>query len=46
MGARFVLMVGENEMAAGKYALKDMKTGEQETLERGGLVGRIKGTPG
>jgi len=46
MGARFVLMVGENEMAAGKYALKDMKSGEQETLERGGLVGRIKGTPG
>ncbi len=42
MGTRFVLMVGENEMAAGKYALKDMKSGEQETLERGGLVERIK----
>jgi len=42
MGARFVLMVGENEMAAGKYALKDMKSGQQETVERDQLVGRIK----
>ena len=42
MGARFVLMVGENEMAAGKYALKDMKSGQQETVERGELVERIK----
>ncbi|HTS49669.1 MAG TPA: histidine--tRNA ligase [Bryobacteraceae bacterium] len=42
MGARFVLMVGDNEMAAGKYALKDMQSGQQETVERGGLVERIK----
>jgi len=42
MGARFVLMVGENEMAAGKYALKDMKSGEQETVDRTELVERIK----
>ena len=42
MGARFVLMVGENEMAAGKYALKNMKSGEQETVDRGELVQRIK----
>jgi histidyl-tRNA synthetase len=42
MGARFVLMVGENEMAAGKYALKDMQSGQQETVERGELVERIK----
>jgi len=46
MGARFVLMVGENEMAAGKYALKDMQSGQQETVQGGALVGRIKGTPG
>jgi histidyl-tRNA synthetase len=42
MGARFVLMVGENEMAAGKYALKNMQSGEQETVDRGDLVQRIK----
>ncbi len=42
MGARFVLMVGENEMAAGKYALKDMKSGQQETVDRAQLVERIK----
>jgi histidyl-tRNA synthetase len=42
MAARFVLIVGENEMAAGKYALKDMRTGEQETLGRAELVQRIK----
>jgi histidyl-tRNA synthetase len=42
MGARFVLMIGENEMAAGKYALKDMKSGEQETVDRTQLVERIK----
>jgi len=42
MGARFVLMVGENEMTAGKYALKDMQSGQQETVDRDQLVGRIK----
>ncbi len=46
MAARFVLMVGENEMAAGKYALKDMQSGQQETVAGGELAGRIKGTPG
>jgi histidyl-tRNA synthetase len=42
MAARFVLIVGDNEMAAGKYALKDMRSGEQETLGRAELVQRIK----
>ena len=42
MGARFVLMVGENEIAAGKYALKNMQNGEQQTVSRGELVERIK----
>jgi histidyl-tRNA synthetase len=42
MGARFVLIVGENEMAAGQYALKNMQTGEQETVERARLIERIK----
>jgi histidyl-tRNA synthetase len=30
LGARFTLIVGDNEMAAGRYALKNMSTGEQE----------------
>ena len=32
MGARFTLIVGEDEMAAGRYALKNMATGEQQNL--------------
>jgi histidyl-tRNA synthetase len=32
LGARFALIVGENEMAAGRYALKNMSTGEQREL--------------
>jgi histidyl-tRNA synthetase len=32
MGARFALIVGEDEMAAGRYALKNMSTGEQQNL--------------
>jgi histidyl-tRNA synthetase len=32
LGARFTLIVGENEMAAGRYALKNMSTGMQREL--------------
>ncbi len=32
LGARFTLIVGDNELAAGRFALKDMSTGEQESL--------------
>jgi len=32
LGARFALIVGENEIAAGRYALKNMSTGEQREL--------------
>jgi histidyl-tRNA synthetase len=42
MAARFVLIVGENEMASGRYALKNMQSGEQETVERAQLIERIK----
>lgn len=41
MGARFALIVGDNEMAAGQYALKDMAAGEQEMVSRDRLAGRI-----
>jgi histidyl-tRNA synthetase len=32
LGTRFTLIVGENELAAGRYALKDMVSGEQREL--------------
>ena len=41
LGARFALIVGENEMAAGRYALKDMSTGEQESLTRDEIAARL-----
>jgi histidyl-tRNA synthetase len=34
LGARFTLIVGENEIAAGRYALKEMATGRQEEVTR------------
>jgi len=42
-GARLVLMVGDNEIATGKFALKNMQTGEQvdvgeDTLEEAALA--------
>jgi histidyl-tRNA synthetase len=41
LGARFALIVGEDEMAAGRYALKDMATGEQESLTRDEIAARL-----
>jgi histidyl-tRNA synthetase len=41
LGARFTLIVGENEMAAGRYALKDMRTGEQESLTRDEIAAKL-----
>jgi len=41
LGARFVLMVGENEMAAGRYTLKNMSTGEQHRVTREELPSRL-----
>ncbi len=37
-GARFTLIVGDNEIATRSYTLKDMASGEQETLTREGLL--------
>jgi histidyl-tRNA synthetase len=34
LGARFTLIVGDNEIAAGRFALKNMSTGEQRNLTR------------
>jgi histidyl-tRNA synthetase len=42
IGARYTLMLGDNEIAAGTYLMKDMATGEQEALARTALAGRIR----
>jgi histidyl-tRNA synthetase len=42
MSARFTVIVGDNELAAGTYVLKNMTTGEQETLARAQLIERMK----
>jgi histidyl-tRNA synthetase len=42
MGARFALIVGENEIAAGSYTLKNMQSAEQQTVGREEIIQRIK----
>jgi histidyl-tRNA synthetase len=42
MGARFALIVGDNEIASGTYTLKEMKSGEQVSLTREALASHIK----
>jgi histidyl-tRNA synthetase len=42
IGARFALILGDNEIAQQTYLLKDMSSTEQESLSRGQLVARIK----
>ncbi len=44
LGARFAILVGEKEWAAGNVALKDMKEGSQEETPVDSLVSRVKGT--
>jgi histidyl-tRNA synthetase len=41
LGARFALIIGENEMAAGAYALKNMSTGEQESLTQDQIAAKL-----
>src|SRR5579864_7661033 len=42
MGARFALILGDNEIAAGTYLMKDMATGEQVALSREALAAHIQ----
>lgn len=44
MGARFAVILGDDELAAGTYLLKDMASGEQSPLPRSELIGRIRRT--
>jgi histidyl-tRNA synthetase len=41
LGARFTLIVGDNELAAGLYALKNMASGEQESVPPEAIVTRL-----
>ena len=41
LGARYALIVGETEIAAGNYQLKDMATGEQQTVTQSELFERL-----
>jgi histidyl-tRNA synthetase len=42
MGARYALILGDNEIAAGTYLLKDMASGEQVSLSREALAAHVK----
>lgn len=42
LGARFALIVGENEVQSGMFALKHLASGQQESVTRSGLAGRIQ----
>jgi histidyl-tRNA synthetase len=40
--ARFTLIVGDNEIVSRSYALKEMASGEQQTLNRQALLDRLR----
>jgi histidyl-tRNA synthetase len=42
LGARYALIVGEDELAAGRYTLKNMQSGEQKTVTPGELPSELK----
>jgi histidyl-tRNA synthetase len=41
-GARYVLIIGDNEIAEGRFALKNMASGEQVTLSPAEIAERLK----
>lgn len=43
LGARKVLIVGDDELASGKAVLRDMGTGDQETVPLSDIVNHFKG---
>jgi histidyl-tRNA synthetase len=42
--ARFAIIIGEGELASGRYQVKDMATGEQQALEPASIGRHIKET--
>ena len=43
MGARYALIIGENEVKANAFALKNLETGEQVSVPRSELARKIQG---
>jgi len=41
LGARFALFVGADELAAGRFGLKDLSSGEQESVDEASLAERL-----
>jgi histidyl-tRNA synthetase len=41
-GARLALVVGENEVAAGTVTLRDLRAGDQETVDRADVVEHVR----
>ncbi len=44
MGARYVVIVGENEVKADSFAVKDIRSGEQVSVPRAELSRKLSGT--
>ncbi|MGA7322442.1 MAG: His/Gly/Thr/Pro-type tRNA ligase C-terminal domain-containing protein, partial [Candidatus Sulfotelmatobacter sp.] len=42
-GAKYILIVGENEVKADAFALKNLATGEQVSVPRADLPNKIRG---
>jgi histidyl-tRNA synthetase len=42
LGARYALIVGENEVQSGTFALKHLASGQQQSVPRSELAGRIQ----
>lgn len=42
LGARFALILGEDEMQTGRYTLKELATGDQTKLDEAALVARLQ----
>ncbi len=42
MGARYALIVGENEVGSGQFALKNLGTGEQVSVSREQIAALLK----
>jgi histidyl-tRNA synthetase len=44
LGARYALIIGEDEIASGRYALKNMASGEQVQIARDQIAQRLRAT--
>jgi histidyl-tRNA synthetase len=45
LGARYTLIIGDNEIAAGEYALKNMQTGEQKNVSASQIADAVGQVP-